>query len=361
MKHIAYIRDRRSEGIYSGSLARGCTQCVRGAKMVLFVTGVCDVGCFYCPVSFSRANRDVVYANERMVTCDADVIEEGERMGAQGTGVTGGDPLIVPARTAHYIRLLKEHFGSRHHIHLYTGRPAVEALDIVADAGLDELRIHPPEAIWHRFQGTNYCRMLQRGRELGMRTGIEVPVLPGMKEELCSLIRSAADAGAQFVNLNELEISESNADAMRARGFSLESDGGNAVAGSRKTAEAVVRERFSIPVHYCPSRFKDAVQLRERLRRTAERTRWTGELVTEDGTLLKGVIEGCDPAEGARILQSLGVQRVHFRLDGERGRIEIAPWVLEDIAESIPWPCFIVEEYPTADRLEVERHPFMRH
>jgi len=29
--------------------------------------------------------------------------------------------------------------------------------------------------------------------------------------------------------------------------------------------------------------------------------------------------------------------------------------VLEKIAAALPYPCFIVEEYPTADRLEVER------
>ena len=50
------MRKTPGDGLYSGTLTRGCTQCIRGAKMVLFVTGVCDVGCFYCPVSFRRAN-----------------------------------------------------------------------------------------------------------------------------------------------------------------------------------------------------------------------------------------------------------------------------------------------------------------
>ena len=42
-------------------------------------------------------------------------------------------------------------------------------------------------------------------------------------------------------------------------------------------------------------------------------------------------------------------------LDVARRRIEIAPWVLEEIAPSLGRPSFVVEEYPTADGLEVER------
>jgi pyruvate formate-lyase activating enzyme-like uncharacterized protein len=38
----------------------------------------------------------------------------------------------------------------------------------------------------------------------------------------------------------------------------------------------------------------------------------------------------------------------------------VAPWVLEEIASELELRSFIVEEYPTADRLEVEREPLRR-
>ena len=44
-------------------------------------------------------------------------------------------------------------------------------------------------------------------------------------------------------------------------------------------------------------------------------------------------------------------------IDEERNRLEVAPWVLEEIASELPYRCYEVEEYPTADRLEVERAP----
>ena len=42
-------------------------------------------------------------------------------------------------------------------------------------------------------------------------------------------------------------------------------------------------------------------------------------------------------------------------VDIEKNRIELAIWILEDICNDLKYNCFKVEEYPTADRLEVER------
>jgi pyruvate formate-lyase activating enzyme-like uncharacterized protein len=46
-----------------------------------------------------------------------------------------------------------------------------------------------------------------------------------------------------------------------------------------------------------------------------------------------------------------------LHLDEKRKRLEVASWVLEDLASRLPFQCYLVEEYPTADHLEVEREP----
>ena len=50
-----------------GSLARGCKQCVKGEKLVLFITGVCPRNCWYCSISEKKKNKDVIFANERPI------------------------------------------------------------------------------------------------------------------------------------------------------------------------------------------------------------------------------------------------------------------------------------------------------
>ncbi len=121
-------------------------------------------------------------------------------------------------------------------------------------------------------------------------------------------------------------------------------------------AAEILAKPWRVAVHYCSSGYKDGWQLRTRIKRRAETVARAYDEVTEDGTLVKGVIEADDLASVEREL------RQRYRVPAElvaavpaRNRVEVAPWVLEEIAAKLPWPSFVVEEYPTADALEVER------
>jgi len=149
---------------------------------------------------------------------------------------------------------------------------------------------------------------------------------------------------------------------MRERGYRVDPRNGWGVRGSRAVAERLVRElSLSVPVHYCSSRFKDGVQLRQRLLRRAERTAPSFARRTEDGTVVLGVVEDPDGAGverwAARVVRALGVGPNDYRLDAARRRVELSPFTLRRVARRLRWPAFEVEVYPTADALEVERTP----
>lgn len=344
-----------SSSCYTKRLSRGCRLCRKGAKMVLLVTGKCGESCYYCPLSEVKKGKDVIYANELLVNGDEDVIEEAESIGARGTGITGGDPLLVMDRTVRYIRLLKERFGPGHHIHLYTATVDREKFLRLQEAGLDELRLHPPIESWGEL---NKLRIAEAVEGLDMKVGFEVPAVPGELDGLLSICRHAAEIGLDFVNLNELEVSETNCQALLGRGFQVRSDVSSAMQGSLETSWEVIEEMGDlVPVHFCSSSFKDQVQLRERLKRRAKRVARPMDLVTSEGMVLLGVIETDDLEEAVRSLQEQEVPPELFRLDEKRKRLEVASWVLEDLAPILPFRCYLVEEYPTADRLEVERQP----
>jgi hypothetical protein len=352
---------------YRGPLSPACLECAEGRKMVLFVTGLCRFRCFYCPVSPSRNQVDVVYANERRVLSDEDVLEEARAIGASGTGITGGDPLGVVDRAEHYIRLLKGEFGRGHDIHLYTHEPNPEKLSRLARAGLDEFRLHVPHYLWGSLgsAGGAYRSVLEEAPRWGIRRGVEIPVLPEKEAELCRLLRALDRIGVDFVNLNELEFSETNEGKMREHGYRVEPRNGWGVKGSRTLAERLVRElSLSIPLHYCSSRFKDGVQLRQRLLRRADRTAPTFAERTDDGTVVLGIVEakgGEDLARWSkRVVRALGTDPGDYRLDTDRRRVEVSPSGLRRAARRLPWPAFEVEVYPTADALEVERTPLNR-
>ncbi len=323
--------------------------------MVLLVTGKCGESCYYCPLSEAKKGKDVVYANELLVSKDEDLIREAEAIGAKGTGITGGDPLLVMDRTLRYIRLLKERFGPGHHIHLYTSTIDRDRFLRLQEAGLDELRMHPPIERWGSLEELGIAEAVQG---LEMKVGFEVPAVPGELKGLLSICRHAADIGLDFVNLNELEVSETNCQALLGRNFHVRSDVSSAMQGSMETSWQVMEEAGDIvPVHFCSSSFKDQVQLRERLKRRAKRTARPRDLITSEGMVLLGIIETDRPEEAVRSLEEQEVPSELFGWDEKRKRLEVALWVLEELAAALPYRCYLVEEYPTADRLEVERQP----
>ena len=81
--------------------------CSRGSKLVILITGLCPANCFYCPLSFKKGGKDVIYADEWMLNDEDDVeklIQEAIYIESEGAGITGGDPLkeaelLASART----------------------------------------------------------------------------------------------------------------------------------------------------------------------------------------------------------------------------------------------------------------------
>ena len=136
--------------------------------MVLFVTGRCHRSCWYCPLSRERKGSDTVYANEHPVDIPSQMIEEAENMSALGTGITGGEPLLCLDRVIGYCRLLKDHFGPDHHIHLYTAKaPGDDELERMKGL-VDEIRLHPPHECWNDILDTD----LHPIGKAGTRNGI---------------------------------------------------------------------------------------------------------------------------------------------------------------------------------------------
>ena len=343
-------------GSFCGYLSEGCKLCQQGAKMVLFVTGLCPKSCFYCPLSDERRGKDLVFANERPVKSDEDLLKEAELMDALGTGITGGEPLLKIERVLHYIRLLKASFGKGHHIHLYTSlAPDRNTLEKLAEAGLDEIRFHPPQTVWGKLKDSPYASALQDAKDLGMEAGIEIPSLEGAEK-----VAAFAEETGIFLNLNELEFSDNNSEALLEKGFSLESDTSCAAAGSCVHAENAFHACKK--VHFCSSTYKDAVQLRKRFQRIAKNTAREFDEITEEGTLIYGVIDGGDRELAEEILREVEVPDELFEVKEEK--IEIAWWVLEDLKDALKeelepsgTKLFIIERYPFENGMLVELIP----
>ena len=272
--------DCRHVGCWVGKLPKGCELCMKGLKSVVFVTGVCPDNCFYCPISYEKKGKDITYVNELRVRSGKDLILEVCACGSRGAGITGGDPIARLERTVSYISTLKDFFGNSFHIHLYTSGTLLtdEAMDKLVRAGLDEIRIH--------IIGKRSWEALRTALKYPISIGIENPAIPGAEDALKVIVAKAHNLGVDFINLNELEFSETNQYQLMLRGIKP-TEGGVAALGSRETALSVLKwvkdKGLGINVHYCPASFKDNVQFRLRMLQRARITRRVYEDVTDDG------------------------------------------------------------------------------
>ena len=216
----------------------------------------------------------------------------------------------------------------------------------LSEAGLDEIRFHPPYELWGDLHGTEWEDILYIAREEGLTPAFEIPGIRAEPEFLDFLDEGAAD----FCNVNEFEMSDGNYRRMQEEGFELQEGHMSAVEGSKD--DAILEEMASHEkVYFCTSVFKDAAQHRNRLKRMARNIRREFDEVTDDGTLVYG-----KAFVSATRFETLGVPEEFYTVKSDH--VEVAWWLLEEMVDAGDLDRGeIVEQYPTADGTVVERTP----
>ena len=271
-----------------GKPTKGCQLCSLGAKLVLYVTGVCHSNCFYCPIMKER-KKDITFANEQQITSVNQAIAEAEIMSALGAGITGGDPAVTLERVNEYIREFKKHFGKDFHCHLYTSHSlSSDQMKILFSSGLDEIRFHPPRLILSE----KIKESLKVAKSFDWGVGIEIPVIPDQRQKIIEIINFAIDINLDFVNLNELEITDANVEILNKMNYIAKDSVSAAVKGSKELAMDILQKFKKSPtsIHYCSSRYKDKTQLKNRLIRRANNYSKHFDDITEDGLIVRARI-----------------------------------------------------------------------
>ncbi|MBT3297678.1 radical SAM protein [archaeon] len=373
-----------------GNVSEGCKRCIKGEKLVLFITGKCAQQCYYCPVSEHKFGHDKIFADEWEIEDNEqgwkNLVKEVKLINAKGAGITGGDPLCVLERTCKYIKRMKEQFGKDFHVHLYTPLKLInkEVLVKLNESGLDEIRFHPDlddDKLWDK---------LLLAKDFVWDIGIEIPCVPGKEFEIKKLIDFVAEHDIiKFFNLNELERSDTSVEH-----YSLPNDQfptidqiSYAIQGSKELAELFVNhvneKNYDFTIYFCTAKLKDGTQLTNRLKRRAKSlAKLPYNKLTDEGTLIKGVIyleelkPGFDYKEKlvqlsseykGKLLEKLNEQKDLIEktikrtnqifIDEKKFRLLCSLKILEKNVKKIKKINLIpaiVEEMPTEDAMELE-------
>jgi hypothetical protein len=335
------IKKTKYDSYCINGIAKGCKYCVKGKKLVLFITGICKRNCWYCSLSEKRKNKDLIFANERECKSFEDVIKEVKESEATSAGITGGDPLIFFERTIEFATKLKKSFGKKFHIHIYlpTKFATEEKLERLSKC-VDEVRFHPEFLI----NGTTLIEDIEKiklakkifGRK---NVGIELPMIPEKKAEILEFILNM-EKFVSFVNLNEFELSETNFEII-TKNYILK-EGGYVVAGSLEAGKFILEElekrKSKLKVHLCTAELKNCSQFANRLKR--HKILPYGKR-TKDGTVIYLIVKG-----------KLNNKNVFY--DEKKNRTILSENTARKLLKMGKEKIIRVEEYPTYDRIEVE-------
>ncbi|MFC1768683.1 radical SAM protein [Nanoarchaeota archaeon] len=352
-------------------LPKGCQLCIKGEKLVLFVTGLCPRNCYFCPVSDQKYQKDVIFANERSVKNIRDIYKEAELMDAKGAGLTGGDPLTKLWRTCFTIRKLKKKFGKNFHIHLYTSLDLIteSTLKKLHNSGLDEIRFHLD------LDSKKHWDKLRLAKKFKWDIGVEIPLIPKKEKQLKELIDFIQDK-VDFLNLNELEVADNKQSKLSKLGYSTKNQLSYAVKGSIelgiKLINYIEKKKYKLHVHACTAKLKDKVQLSNRVLRESKNAKHSFDIVDDEGILTRGAIylPELKPSFGYRekikkinkkkylkILKSKKINLKNKFIDENKVRILTSKKELiknKTKIKKLGLIPAIVKEYPTADQFEVE-------
>lgn len=336
----------------------GCKFCVRGEKLVLFITGICKRNCYYCSLSEKRKNKDDIWANERKCKNVGEMIEEAKESDARGAGITGGDPFLRFNRTLNYAKALKKEFGKSFHIHIYLPTKLVTEKKLKKlEKVVDEVRFHP-EFLYKNLNKKEIEKDIEKIKLANLfwkkqNIGVELPLLPDKKKEIFDFILKIKNY-IGFVNLNELEISDTNFNYI-TKNYKLKK-GGYVISGSKEAGlwllQKCQKEKLKLKIHLCTAETKNWFQYKNRLLR---HNILPFGYKTEEGTVIYFAIYTKNEKEFKKTIKKLKKELKNKKIyaDKKKKRIIVCEKYVKELAKK--YKIILVEEYPTYDRMEVEK------
>ena len=270
------------------SLSPGCKLCGEGQWSCLFITGLCNAHCFYCPAS---QEKDETPQTQRLLFDDPEAYANYINwFGFKGVSFSGGEPLMVFDRAIRSIETIRRLCPPEVYIWLYTnGILGSEAkFRQLALAGLDEIRFD--------LGATNYHLGVLRGAAACIRNvTVEIPAVPEEVERLKKLLPRLCELGVTRLNLHQLRLTTHNAEKLLQHDYTYLHGEQPTVLESELAAfeliAFVVEQGLPMGVNYCNFQFKNRFQKAGFRRKMATRLAEGKEEITGNGFLRKIIAE----------------------------------------------------------------------
>ncbi|MDQ5984420.1 MAG: hypothetical protein CSYNP_00115 [Syntrophus sp. SKADARSKE-3] len=289
------------------TLSPGCRSCTLGEWSCLFINGICNGRCFFCPTDQSDLSDPVTQSiqfNEPQ-----DYVDYLDLFQFKGVSLSGGEPLMSIERTISFISAVKKRFGASMHLWMYTNGKLVtpEILRALQKAGLDEIR-------FNIYASHDFLEKIRSAAGLIRYVTVEIPAIPEGIESLKQMLAPLKNHGVQFLNLHQLRLTPHNYPHLAKRNYSYIHGPKATVPESELTALKVMKynmeEGINLPINYCSFVYKNTFQRLAERRRHARYIMKPHESLTEAGMIRSLQLKG-HPEKIRRQIKTLQDRNIH--------------------------------------------------
>jgi len=266
--------------LISHGISPGCTLCGEGEWSCLFINGICNAKCFYCPSSQQDKGDPITSSVEFPNALDyADYVN---RFKIKGVSFSGGEPFLTFDKVIHFLKTLREKVPHPLYIWMYTNGILVTAdkLKALRDNGLDEIRFDL-SADHYTLGGP------QKAVGIIPRVTVEIPAIPEDLDKTKKMIGELYSAGVDYLNLHQIRCTEFNRPKLIKRGYNFLHGPGVTILETELTALELIRygleQNIPLPMNYCAFTYRHQHQKAGAMKRNALMIKAAHEEITATG------------------------------------------------------------------------------
>ncbi|MFO7844171.1 MAG: radical SAM protein [Bacteroidales bacterium] len=241
------------------NISAGCKLCGAGSWSCLFINGICNANCFYCPAE--QKDESVPTTNTIEFPAVEDYIAYIKKFGFKGVSISGGEPFLTFEKSLAYIKAVRNEFGPAMYIWMYTNGilATKEKLVKLKEAGLNEIRFDL-SAVDYKLDALKLA--------VGVidYVTVEIPAIPEDFERLKIFIQDLKSLGVNFLNLHQIRCTTFNYKKLIKRGYTFLHGPKIVVLDSEFTALHLIQynieNEINFPINYCSFIYKYRYQNR---------------------------------------------------------------------------------------------------
>ena len=290
---------------YINQLSPGCLTCVKGTWSCLYINGLCTRNCFFCSQDRKISKERLPESYNLIFNKPEEYISYLKMFDFEGIGFSGGETFLVFDKLLDYTKKIRETFGSKHYIWLYTNGDLItkEKLKKLKEAGLNEIRFD--------LSARNYdLKPVKLAVKYIKTVTIEIPAIPEDLEIVKSLLSKLELIGVKYLNLHQLSATKHNYKEMVKRNYTCLY--GNSkyarILESEFTAFEILKYAIKIKsklgLNYCNFCYKQRFQISAFRKRIASLLKEDPNSITKIG-YLRNLFMQCSKKEFDKISKIL--------------------------------------------------------